>query len=106
MHNPELELLASWLDDRFEIAGFKFGLGFFIELVPGIGDVVAPVLGLYLFVLALKYKTSSWTKVRMLLNIFVYFMVGLVPVAGDAFGAWFKPNRRNLKLLQNKLENA
>lgn len=104
MSNSEIENVTSWLDDKFEFAGFRFGLGFFIELVPGIGDVVAPVLGLYLFVLALKYPTSTWTKVRMLLNLAIYFVVGLLPVVGDLFGAWFKPNRRNLRLLQNKLQ--
>lgn len=100
---PEIENLAALMDDRFELFGFRFGLNFIIDLIPGIGDVATTLVALYIFGLAIKYKIPKWTGFRMILNIAIYFIVGLIPWLGDIFGVWWKPNRRNLKLLQNKL---
>jgi hypothetical protein len=36
------------------------------------------------------------------LNIAIYFVGGLVPFAGDLFGAWWKPNIRNINLLRRR----
>ncbi len=102
---PEIENLTALLDDQFEVFGFRFGLSLLIDLVPGVGDVIAPILDFYVFNLAIKYKVSTWIKFRMLLNIFISFLIGLVPIVGDFFGAWFKTNRRNLKLLQREINS-
>lgn len=98
-----LELLANLMDDKFQIAGFKFGLSFIIDLIPVAGDVITTLIALYIFNAALKYKVSKTTILRMLFNIAIYFLIGLIPWLGDLFGAWWKPNRRNIKLLQNKI---
>lgn len=100
----DLERLTELLDDKFEIAGFRFGINFIIDLIPGIGDAVVLLTSLYVFVLSFKYKTSGMVKLRMLLNIGLYFLMGLLPVVGDFFAALFKPNRRNLQLLQKHLK--
>jgi hypothetical protein len=101
---PEIENLTALLDDKFELFGFRFGISLLIDLVPGIGDVISPVLDLYIFSMAAKYKISGWTKFLMLLNIGVSFLIGLIPIIGDLWAAWWKPNRRNLKLLQKALD--
>ena len=90
------------MDDEFEIFGMRFGLNFIIDLIPGIGDIVTSLVALYIFGLALKYKVSNFTKVRMFFNIAIYFLIGLIPWLGDLFGAWWKPNRRNVELLRKK----
>jgi hypothetical protein len=101
--DPALEKLALLMDDRFEFLGFHFGLNFLIDLIPGIGDVVTTVIALFIFGMALKYKISVFTIARMLFNIGLYFIIGLIPWLGDIFGAWWKPNKRNLNLLRNNL---
>lgn len=98
-----LEKLANLMDDKFELFGFKFGLNFFIDLIPWVGDILTSAIALYIFFASIKYKISKLTIVRMAVNIMIYFVVGLIPWLGDIFGAWWKPNRRNLKLLQKKL---
>ncbi len=100
---PDLERLTKLMDDQFQIFGFAFGLNFFIDLLPGIGDIVTTLVALYIFSAALRYKVSKGTIIRMYLNIGIYFLVGLIPWLGDIFGAWFKPNRRNLTLLKRAL---
>ena len=95
----DIENLALLMDDRFELFGFRFGLNFIIDLIPVAGDVITTLVALYILALAGKYKLSKPKVFHMLFNIAVYFVVGLIPWAGDLFGAWWKPNKRNVKLL-------
>lgn len=99
----DLEILAKLMDDQFELFGFHFGINFLIDLLPEIGDVVTTIIALYIFFLMFKYRVSIWIRFRMMLNIAIYFLIGLIPWLGDVFGAWWKPNRRNVRLLQKTL---
>ena len=38
-------------------------------------------------------------------NIFLNAIIGAVPLAGDAFSAWFKSNSRNYAMMQRFLES-
>ncbi len=98
-----LEALATLLDDQFEILGFRFGINFIIDLIPVAGDVITTIIALYVFFAALRYKVSVWTVARMIFNIAVYFIVGLIPYLGDIFGAWWKPNKRNVNLVRRSI---
>jgi Mn2+/Fe2+ NRAMP family transporter len=100
----DIENLALLMDDRFELFGFKFGLNFIIDLIPVAGDVITTLIALYILTLARKYNLSKPKVFHMLFNIAVYFIVGLIPWAGDLFGAWWKPNKRNVKLLLGAVE--
>ena len=42
---------------------------------------------------------------HMLANAAVDFVVGAIPVIGDAFDLWFKVNERNLRLVRRHLED-
>jgi len=100
----ELELLSRWMDSRFRIPvlGWRFGLNAIIDLVPGIGDTATTLVALYVLASGVRYRVSKVTLLRMGLNIAIYFIVGLVPWAGDLFDAWWKPNLRNLALLRRR----
>ena len=39
----------------------------------------------------------------MLINIAIYFLLGLIPFLGDIFGAVWKPNRRNINILRRHI---
>jgi Domain of unknown function (DUF4112) len=102
--DPQLERLAALMDNQFEVLGFKFGLNLIIDFIPWVGDFISTTIALYIFTMALKYRISYFVIFRMLLNIGIFFMVGLVPWLGDLFGAWWKPNIRNLNLLRRNLK--
>ncbi len=87
------ETLARWLDDRF----LDPLLGFFL---PGIGDVIGSVLGLYVVAVAWRRKLPLVTVARMLVNLGVDALVGVVPIAGDLFDVAWKANRKNVRLLR------
>jgi len=99
-----LEALADLMDDKFVVLCFRFGLNFIIDLIPEVGDIVTTIIALYILSMALKFKIPKTTITKMLLNIFIYFIVGLVPWLGDIFGAWWKPNMRNLRLLRREID--
>ena len=98
--DSSLEYLAALMDDRFSIFGFRIGLNFIIDLIPGVGDFVTTLVALYIFSAVKKHDLPKIIYLRMLFNIAVYFLVGLIPWIGDLFGAIWKPNRRNLNLVR------
>ena len=98
----ELEVFSQFMDNQFRVPvlGWRFGLNAIIDLVPGIGDVATSIIALYLLVSAVRYRVPKVTLLRMALNIAIYFIGGLVPLLGDIFAIWWKPNIRNLNLLR------
>jgi hypothetical protein len=98
----ELEVFSQLMDNRFRIPvlGWRFGLNAIIDLIPEFGDVVTSVVALYLLVSAVRYRVPKVTLLRMGLNIAIYFIGGIVPLVGDVFAIWWKPNIRNLNLLR------
>lgn len=100
----ELEVLSRWMDNQFRIPvlGWHFGLNAVIDLIPGIGDVATTLVAVYVMVSAVRYRVPKVTLLRMGLNIAIYFLVGLIPWIGDLFGAWWKPNIRNINLLKRR----
>src|SRR6267154_2887674 len=100
----ELEVVARFMDNQFAIPVLKwrFGMNAIIDLIPGIGDIGTTLVALYILVSAVRYRVPKITLLRMGVNIAIYFMVGLLPIAGDLFDAWWKPNLRNISLLRRR----
>ncbi|MBZ0334563.1 hypothetical protein MARI_02070 [Marinobacter sp. JH2] len=83
---------------------FKIGAEAIIGVVPVVGDVAGLVLASYVLVEAQRAGASKGVKLRMLRNMGIDFVGGLLPVFGDAFDAIYKANTRNTRLLRNYLE--
>jgi hypothetical protein len=100
----ELEVLSQVMDNQFRIPvlGWRFGLNAIIDLIPQFGDVATTIVALYVLVSAVRYRVPKITLLRMGVNIAIYFVVGLIPLAGDLFAAWWKPNIRNIDLLRRR----
>ena len=77
-------------------------LGFF---APGVGDVIGAALGLYLLTIAGQRRVAPIVIARMLLNLTVDMVVGLIPFAGDLGDFAFRANKRNLALLEARADN-
>jgi hypothetical protein len=100
----ELEVISQLMDNQFRIPviGWRFGLNAIIDLIPEFGDIATTIVALYILVSAVRYRVPKITLLRMGVNIAIYFVVGLVPFAGDLFDAWWKPNIRNINLLRDR----
>src|SRR5690349_2437656 len=97
----ELEVLTQLMDNQFRIPilDWRFGFNAIIDLIPEFGDIATTIVALYILVSAVRYRVPKITLLRMGMNIAIYFIVGLIPWLGDLFGAWWKPNIRNINLL-------
>lgn len=102
----DIEKLADWLDTRFRIPGlgWRFGLDSVIGLVPGVGDGVTALLGLYILGRAHQLGASKWLLARMGWNVLVDSLLGAIPLVGDLFDLANKSNTRNIRLLLRDLE--
>src|SRR5256885_5524918 len=98
----ELEVLSQIMDNQFRIPvlGWRFGMNAIIDLIPQFGDVATTIVALYVLVSAVRYRVPKITLLRMGMNIAIYFVVGLIPLAGDLFAAWGKPKIRNINFLR------
>lgn len=103
-----LDRYAGLLDSRFRIpfTRIRFGIEPIIGLLPGIGDLAGFGLSLYLVGEAVKLRAGPRLVGKMLGNIAVDFVVGLVPVLGDAFDLVWRANDRNAALLRDHIEHT
>ncbi len=91
------EFLARVMDELVHVPGtrFRFGLNPVIGLIPGIGDAASALISALCLIYAACCGIPRITLVRMSLNIVINEVVGIVPVAGDAFSFafWFQIER-------------
>ncbi|EHJ04875.1 MULTISPECIES: DUF4112 domain-containing protein [Marinobacter] len=101
-----LDKFSRFTDSNIAIpfTNIKIGAEAVIGLLPVVGDAVGLVLGGYVLVEAQRAGASKDVKLRMLRNMGIDFLGGLLPVIGDGFDAVYKANTRNTRLLRNYLE--
>lgn len=102
---PELETLARWMDNVFEIPGtrIRFGLDPLLGLLPGLGDLLTTLVSLYILGAARRYGVPRVTLLRMAANIAIDAALGAVPFLGDVFDLFWKSNVKNVALLQRHI---
>ena len=96
------ETIAKILDASFVLPGssIRIGLDPLLGLVPGIGDVIANLIGSSLLFIATRLGVPRIVIFRMAMNIFLNMALGIIPGIGDLFSVWFRSNLRNAYLLQ------
>jgi hypothetical protein len=100
-----LDLLRRWavlLDSAFRVPGtnIRFGLDAIVGLVPGLGDVVAPIFTVAVLATGLTMRVPAVVLARMVLNAGIDMLIGLVPVLGDLADIAWKADLRNVALLE------
>ena len=96
------ELLAKILDTTVKIPGTPFyvGLDPLLGLIPGIGDMLANLIGTVILILAARLQVPRIVITRMSLNLLINGTVGAIPIVGDLFSIWFRSHARNADLLR------
>jgi hypothetical protein len=99
-----LETVERYLDGLVTIPGinWSFGLYSIVGLIPGIGDSATAVVSFYILAASVRYGVPKITLLRMGLNIAIGYVIGVIPILGDAFDFVWKPNNKNMKLLRER----
>jgi hypothetical protein len=97
--------LARLLDDLIRVPGTNIGIGLdpLIGLIPGVGDMIGGLMSTYILMVAAREGVPASVLARMLGNIALDSVVGVVPLFGDLFDFAMKSNRRNVDLLERYL---
>jgi hypothetical protein len=100
-----VELLATLLDSAVRIPGTRitFGADALLNLVPGLGTVVAQALSAWILVEARRLGVPAPVLLRMLANLGFDTLVSAVPVLGWVGDVFFRANRRNVDLIRRHL---
>ncbi len=100
--------LTRLMDSRFRFPGtqFRFGLDPLFGIVPFLGDIISLLISAMMVMAMVRHGISSKVIILMLLNIGVDFLLGFVPIAGDAIDFFNKANTRNFHLMQAYYEEG
>src|SRR5262249_55792379 len=71
-------------------------------VLPGAGDLIGSLLGLYLVAIAMRRRMSPVIVARMLLHLALDAVLGVIPLLGDIADFAYKANERNLALLVDR----
>lgn len=106
-HLENIRRLAHLLDNAFPIPGtnYRVGIDPLLGLIPGIGDAITSLMSTYIVLIAMQMRVSKWTLTRMIFNILIESVIGIIPVVGDIFDAAWKSNEKNRRLLEEGIKN-
>jgi len=101
-----VEAMEQLLERSFRIPGTKqtIGLDVILDVIPVGGDVIAALMGLYMVWEAQNLKMPMSATMRMLGNVGIDFLLGLVPVVGVIPDFFFRSNSRNLRIIKKHLD--
>lgn len=101
-----VQKLAWTLDSAFHVPGTdgrRVGVDGLIAVVPVVGDAVGVAMSIAVVLAGVAAGVSIPTVLRMLLNVGVEALVGLIPFGGAVFDMVFKANIRNVVLMERDL---
>lgn len=103
----QVNQLAWLLDNSIEIplVNYRIGLDAVIGLIPGIGDIAGLLVSSVIVLQAFRLGAPRSVLLQMLVNIGIESLIGVIPFVGDFFDATFKANVRNVRLLNETLNN-
>ena len=96
-----LRKFAYLMDEAVRIPGTGRGIGLDAALgfIPGIGDVIAALLSVWIIIGALRHRVPLPKIIRMVVNVLLDMLIGEIPVFGDIFDIAFEENLINMRLL-------
>jgi len=96
-----LKNLAHIMDRAFTIPGtnIRMGVDSILGLLPVIGDTLSVAVSGYIFTFAKRAGVPWYKRAHMIWNIFVDWLIGIIPFIGDIFDIGFKANSKNVDII-------
>lgn len=101
-----IEAMEKLLERSLRIPGTNkmIGLDVILDVIPVGGDVIGALMGLYMVWEAQNLKMPMSATLRMIGNVGIDFLLGLIPVIGIVPDYLFKSNSRNLRIIKKHLD--
>ncbi|QPG76149.1 hypothetical protein FOA43_003535 [Brettanomyces nanus] len=97
-----IQNMAYRMDACFKRIGIRVGLGGLIGLIPAIGDIVVLILNAYIFSQIVRVDNFPYSVTsKMVYNLVLDFVLGLIPIVGDIFSIGYRANTRNFTLARD-----
>ncbi|TYP73722.1 MULTISPECIES: DUF4112 domain-containing protein [Nitrosomonas] len=102
----KLNRLAWLMDNSFRIPGtqLRFGIDGLIGLFPGLGDALGALISSHIISQAAQMGVPKSILLKMAFNVAIDALLGIFPVIGDMSDFIWKANYRNVKLLNDYVE--
>ena len=93
--------MSRLLDSAWEVPGtsIRVGLDPILGLFPGLGDLVSPLFTIGILWQARELGVPRVVQLRMIFNVAIDSLFGVVPILGDLFDVAWRANDRNMALL-------
>lgn len=88
------------MDTKFSVFGVKFGIDPLLDVIPGLGNILAAATSCYLFWIAKELRVPTSVYWKMAWNISVDYVLGAIPVAGVVADIFYRSNVKNFALLE------
>ena len=97
-----LRSMAQLLDSAFPVPGTKWRIGLdpILGLFPVLGDLVSPLFTAGIIWQARELGIPKVVQLRMIFNVAIDSLLGMVPLAGDLFDFAWKANNMNMAMLE------
>ena len=97
-----IKFLSELLDTAFRLPGtnIRFGLDPIIGFIPGLGNAADALISAFLIWRSARYGLPRVVLARMVANVIIDTLGGMVPLAGDVFSIFWKSNIMNYELLK------
>lgn len=97
--------LADWLDTRYQLPGtpIRFGYDAILGLIPVIGDSATTIIGALILIEARRLGVRKPVLAKMIFNLVIDWLIGLIPLVDLLFDVAYKANLRNARLLEAEL---
>lgn len=104
-HQPRLDKLRRYqyvLDQAFRVPGtnLRFGWDPIIGLVPWAGDFLTALMAAAIVVQSHRMGVPKVVQARMVINVALDLLIGVVPFLGDVADVFWKANTKNMALLE------
>jgi hypothetical protein len=101
-----LRQISRVMDKAITVPGtpITFGLDPILGLLPVGGDFVGIMFSAYIVIEAARLGAPAATLGRMVLNIIIDGILGVIPLVGDLFDFAWKANELNIRLLEDYLK--
>lgn len=95
----QLEVVAEWMDRRYldPLIGF---------LLPGAGNTISSLVGLYAIVVAARLRVHPIIIARMLLHLAIDSIIGSIPIFGWVGDFFYRAHVKNVQLVKARGETG